>query len=460
MDRQSRDLMDGLDRDHQKGRVIPPLTEALNFMRSVADDEVIFAKMKRATQGGYIQLIPVYLRNYAGELQVREALQRAREEWLQMMAPYKIQSLWLAEWYRMTMGISLKMLYDLHGLPDPHTKANQLEEFLENDAFTHEMLSLMKLHLGGAELHDWRLIQYKYALQHGFDDYPAETAELERANEEIVGELHTLIPLAATDLQNSHVHVTARPGATVRAFNFRYVNEQGVMQKISVINGNDRPYVVRKGVAHEDLGHKLHALLIAKMAEVGAIKSGRLEQVYRDIREAIAGLAERGVANMWPEAGQAYLDADNMRYTTIQGLIQNEVRTLMEQLWNDGHQVRQISLEQANTILETLNEKVQRWSTIGMRIKESPQIVPSSINTLNPMDYLVYQRFDALDEVFTKRFGSRWMENQDARLVWYRVNMQSWQNNIEELIAFVHNPGDIGALRSQILNMGIPGEML
>ncbi len=480
-----QDRASGIDPADRRAGTIQPSEDLLATFRLQAeriaaehgmDASELYEKALGVTEGGNTALAGTFLINNTGGGELRQTLQAVIEQRAERreIATKKMQLLWQAHTFGLAMGMDWETLLEVNDLPSSGVVNDRLLAFLTNPAFVQEMEGYLD-----QEAHDvygnwkpstpinyWDVLSAR-AEYHSFSGSVETTEELEAKRDEVYGRLRTILPLGFEDTPTNHMFTPTRLGATVRPSNITYYNKAHGVVNVVILNPRDEKTLFEETTGHE-AAHKMQAFMLTLGERVGYLPQGINEKVPGTVKEEFSQLVEGQVGALHAESERPdELDEETQeqqrefrdlfdgivgRRQAPYGLIQQEVRLQMERMQQAGVAGRDLSDEVAQDLIDRVQPQVEAWYQAGLPLYSPAQKVHNNAEVVSPLDGLVYvtpyivesqaqehqdesdtevqapQQSLRMRDAFEQRFGRKWLNNQEARVVLLSLMAESGRN--------------------------------
>lgn len=424
-----------------------------------------------AINSGKLNLITTFLENYQGIPLVREVLEKTREDRIndRALAVEMLQLTWQAVHYSMQMNMPLNRYLQMIGLPKTDIVPDRLEKFLQKPELSRELQMHLKAEALGAldyAREKRKPLSYKSILTHraqqrGFPDTFAGQDELEEMAINAKQEIEEIFPILAEPSKKRKVETPRRIGATSRAGNFQYLNQQRQWASVRILNVWQNQDRFRENNAHERGGHELHSRVLEKRS-LSSIQSD--DSVPSDIwlyipgyiKEEFALTVEDGMANIISEENgqsQDFTTEEKLndhewsdlfhalffRRNAIFGLVQLAVRQSLE-FRSPSETHKSLTKKETQYLTISINNKIRDWYQLGVPIQTSFQSLTNNLNPKDASDGLRYVAKNVLSQqsqeekpidmktAFVNQYGKQWLKNSDARIVLLLLMAESAEN--------------------------------
>lgn len=512
-----QDLANSISPEDRRAGKIKPAVKDLELLISATETvtqasggspDLLYGKALQATEGGNLALASSFLSNNSGEPLVRKVLESVVDNKLnnQDLEIKKLKLLWEVEAFSLEMGMDWETFLEVYGLPDSQTITDRLQAFITEPKLVAELQEHLAREVNdvytrkapNTPLNYWDLLSARAQ----FLNLPDETeslVELEQKKNKVWTGVAKLLPLAFVDTPRNHVEAPLRMGASQRAVNITYPNEDDKMVNVVSLNPRSSEKQFAQETGHE-LTHKVHAFVLTKAEAAGDLPEGATEHVSTAVKEELAQLVDRQVKALYhtpteigAEEAASMLGGDNKhewsdlaeairkRRQAPYALTQQAVRLKMEELWKKG--VRELTDEKAQELFEELSPIVERWCQAGLPIKAPYQNLRSNFDPLMPLDglsylvkYIVSPREPVhttqvvpqsqepqplkMQDAFEQRFGKEWLSNNEARIVLLGLMGETGRNSDITTYGNFVLSADPNQLKTDLKRWGIDPEKI
>jgi hypothetical protein len=323
--------------------------------------------------------------------------------------------------------------------------------------------------------------------------YPGSLKTKEQTDEMISEskvEVYKYFPLAQNESPKCVLLNPTHPAATTRAFQSGTRNEKGELVSVIVMTPRiDQKDDYLSTFAHESI-HALHKLILSMGEESAVLPVGSSEGVSGSVSEVFTVLVEEQFSGdqdlpydkkyKGHEFGSFY-NGYVTRHQSPYALVQLSMREIYDDLWSSGYR-DQLSQDMIRGIESKMDIALEGWYSTGLNFIRKDLRGTNLFVSYNPDDGLVYLRKYVVKELeenspdnnetsapkeritisdaFKKRFGDRWIDDRDARIVLHWLLLESGRNDKSELYGELVINAKITDMMEELKQIGVREEDL
>ena len=388
------------------------------------------------------------------------------------------------------IGIDTNEYLSLLGLPDYETVKRRLINFMENKNHVEEMIKHLEDDLpecyakyqkqGYIERLD---ISYENAKR---KQYPAkirkdeETVEMVKNVEE---QIFALFPLAKNPTPRNIILTPTHPSSTSRAFNSTIKNNKELPINTIVMTPRTDHYDNYLSTFAHEVTHALHRKVLTLGEEHGVLKKGAPDAVSSAVMEDFSQLVDKQFkgdeklpykkmyeGKEFPTFWSGFVTRFQVPFSLTQLSIRKDFDELYNNLSDEEKKSSQLNEEQMFELKYKFDKLAREWMGLGLKIKSNLSAF-NLFDSYNPRDGVVYMRTYMMQEnlieeqkdekndkdnksqtnnleqekltmaeAFKKRFGDKWVKEQDARILLHWLLLETGRNeHTENYYEFILN---------------------
>ncbi|MCC7304428.1 hypothetical protein IT418_03400 [bacterium] len=381
-------------------------------------------------------------------------------------------------------GITIDVYLELLGYPNAKTTKKRLNDVLYNKKITKEIHQHLKYE---------RPNSYKQLKKYGFVsqiDITQEEAKIyeypkklrtERQTIEMIDRCKNIIkryfPISSEESPRQLLFNALHPFAVKRAYQSQTQNRNKQVVNITVMTPTtDSEHDYLETLAHETT-HAIHSIILNRGADFGILTRQQVGQVPTGVLEDFSQLVEGQFKNssekqVISKPGKYFASlsqSTSSRWQAPYGLIQIEIREYFEKLFKEN--VTEITGEMLLALRTKYIQKMYKWWDKQLGFQQTTVDPFMWFSPIAPYDGLVYmKRFIlpekigklgtkkeklSMKEAFTKRFGEKWIDTQDARILLYWLLLETGRNHATENYGELILTKDISQCLEELQKIGI-----
>lgn len=357
------------------------------------------------------------------------------------------------------VGVDLDTFLDLIGYPSSKAVKNQLTSFLKNPEMHREVISHLKAERPDSyktykkqRWVDMLDISQEEARVLNFPKMLRSTKDTEKMIQESLSTISEYFPLSQKESPRQLLFAPIHPFANKRAYQSHTYNSEEKPINIVVMTPTvDSPEDFLRTLAHETT-HAIHSIILKLGAEFNILTKQQSDQVPTGVLEDFSQLVEgqfqqKEKTTTRRHKGKLFTSfnqAQGSRWQAPYGLVQIEVREQFEKWIKDG--IPTLSIDMISELRYKYDKKIAEWWETGLNFRRTGMSALGWLSAVSPDDGLVYmKRFIvpakksknekkehaglSMSDAFTKRFGDKWIKEQDARILLYWLLLETGRNH-------------------------------
>lgn len=384
----------------------------------------------------------------------------------------------------MDHGVDINNYLELLSYPSTKIVSKRLLDLIKNKEVTKEIHQHLKNERPKSYA---KLKKYGFVLQIDLtqeeaeiNDYPTQLRS-EKKTTAMIDKCRNIIkqyfPLSSEESPRQLMFNAIHPFATKRAFQSQTQNSNKQSVNITVMTppvDSENDYL--ETLAHETT-HAIHSIILHRAVEFNVITMQQANQVPTSVLEDFSQLVEGQFTNNTQSShksipGKYFTSLNQALGSRAQapfGLIQIGIREYFEKIYRQG--ITKVSPEMIVELRNEYTKKLRDWQDNELRFIRPVNEPFVWFAPIAPYDGLVYmKRFIlpqkkqkssskkeglTMNDALVKRFGQKWIDAQDARILLYWLLLETGRNHATENYGELITKKDIRECLEELQKIGI-----